>query len=297
MHYEGITWRPPFEAESLLLQVTTGCSHNKCVFCSMYSDVPYRVSPVEEIDADIREAKANFRGKNRRAFLENGDAFSLSADRLKAVAEKINAAFPDFEYISAYASVKNIKDKSLRDLKELRSLKINKINIGVESALDDVLAFLGKGYTAEEAFVQLEKLGEAGMEFGLNFMLGAEGGGNFRRSAAANAEMINRVSPYMVFVGTLHAEEGCALYDEIARGRFRENTLRQLLDEEKQLLSGISAETAFFGTHPSNAVPLFGALPSDVGVMLDKISAFEDSAPASVLDSVPGKGEEGAIIL
>ena len=117
--------------------------------------------------------------------------------------------------------------------------------------------------------------------------------GSFLLGAASLLES----SPYMVFVGTLHAEEGCALYDEIARGRFRENTLRQLLDEEKQLLSGISAETAFFGTHPSNAVPLFGALPSDVGVMLDKISAFEDSAPASVLDSVPSKGEEGAIIL
>lgn len=294
MHYEGITWRPPFEADSLLLQVTTGCSHNKCAFCTMYSDVEYKVSPMSEIDEDIAEARRTFNGR-KRVFLENGDAFSLSADRLARIAEKINVAFDDFSYISCYASIKNIKDKTVEQLKQLKDLKFDRLNVGVESALDDVLTYLNKGFTSAEAYEQLDKLNQAGIKYCLNFIIGSEGFGNYRRSAEANAEMVNRLKPYMIFVGTLHYEEGCRLYDDIKNGVFKENTLRQIMTEELEFIKGIKSDTIFFGTHPSNALPLCGVLPRDGEKLVGDITSLMAQISPSVLDSVPAKGEEGEL--
>ena len=118
MKYTGPVFRPPFEAHSLLLQVTVGCSHNKCTFCTMYRDTPFQVESMEQIEKDLREARQSY-ALVRRIFLVNADPFVLSADKLKAIAEKINEIFPEIETIAMYASVKNIIDKTDEELKEL----------------------------------------------------------------------------------------------------------------------------------------------------------------------------------
>ncbi len=135
-----IMYRPPFEAGSFLLEVTKSCSHNRCSFCTMYRDVPFRVIAMEEVEAQIRDA-VPYAAYIDRVFLENGDAFVLSADKLIEIAELIHMYLPRVETIAMYASIKNIQGKTDDELKALRQLGINELNIGVESGLDDCYYF------------------------------------------------------------------------------------------------------------------------------------------------------------
>ncbi|MBR0409287.1 MAG: radical SAM protein [Clostridia bacterium] len=131
MNLTGIVYRPPYEADSLLLQVTQGCSHNKCTFCYMYPEVQFSVCPMEQVEADIDEY-ARYRPSARRVFLEHGDAFVLSADRLLKIAEAIHRKLPQVETISMYASIQNIKGKTDEELRQLRAAGIHGLDIGVE---------------------------------------------------------------------------------------------------------------------------------------------------------------------
>ena len=154
MNMTGIVYRPPYEANSLLLQVTLGCSHNKCTFCYMYPDVRFKVCPMEEVEADIEEA-ARYCPNVKRVFLEHGDAFVLSAERLLKIADAIHRKLPKAETIAMYASIQNIKTKTDEELRQLRAAGIHGLDIGVESGLDAALSYMNKGHTAEEAREQL----------------------------------------------------------------------------------------------------------------------------------------------
>ena len=154
MKYTGNIYRPPFEARSLLLQVTVGCSHNKCAFCTMYRDVPFSVEPLSQIEADLKEA-SRYAPQVTRVFLENGDPFVLSADKLCAIAERIYRYLPKVKTIAMYASILNIKTKTDAELLRLRKLGINELNIGVESGLDTALIRMNKGYSRDQAIYEL----------------------------------------------------------------------------------------------------------------------------------------------
>ncbi len=150
MNLTGMVYRPPYEANSLLLQVTLGCSHNKCTFCYMYPDVKFTVCPMEQIEEDIEEA-ARVCPDAERVFLEHGDAFVLSADRLTQIAEAIHRKLPKVKTIAMYASIQNIKHKTDAELRRLCDLGVGGLDIGVESGLDAALAYMNKGHTAAEA--------------------------------------------------------------------------------------------------------------------------------------------------
>ena len=148
MNLSGIVYRPPYEANSFLLQVTKGCSHNRCTFCSMYPDVPFAVCPMEEVEADLEEG-ARYCPDVTRVFLEHGDAFVLSSDRLLAIAEAGHRKLPKVETIAMYASIQNIRTKTDAELRELRACGIHGLDIGVESGLDAALTYMNKGHTAK----------------------------------------------------------------------------------------------------------------------------------------------------
>ena len=241
MHYSGTVWRPPFEFRSLLLQVTAGCSHNGCSFCSMYRNTPFRVSPMEEVRADLSEAARRF-PETERIFLLSGDAFVLPAEKLLEIAEAAHQALPRLKTISCYASVQNVKNKTVPELKALRAAGINEPNFGIETGLPDLLKAMNKGFTLEEAREQLGKLREAGMDFSANLILGGaallsppgaspagasppgaspasacQDGGMYayltqkaetyaliEEKAAADASLMNELRPSLIFVTTLH---------------------------------------------------------------------------------------------
>jgi radical SAM superfamily enzyme YgiQ (UPF0313 family) len=297
MTYTGPVFRPPFEANSLLIEVTSGCSHNACTFCTMYRGTQFHVAPLEQIEHDILEAK-RFQPWAKRVFLTGADPFVLSADKLAAIAEKINAAFPEVETIAMYASVKNILGKTDEELRHLRALKINELNIGVESGLDEVLRHLNKGFTLDEARTQLGRLRAAGIDYSANIILGAAGTDKWKENAAASAKLMNETKPYLIFLATLHVDAGSPLYDELKAGTFVENTLGQNLQEEAEFLQGLELDgTAFFGLHTSNVIPVAGTLPEDKQELLGLLEKGMAKIPARILDSRPEKGYEGMAIL
>ena len=295
MKYTGITYRPPFEAGSLLLQVTEGCSHNSCSFCTMYRDVPFRTESIEQIEKDIQEA-AKYVPHVNRVFLENGDPFVLSADRLIQIAEKIHQYLPDVETISMYASIKNIQNKSDEELLRFRSLRINELNIGVESGLDDALMLMNKGYTAKQALYELNRLKNAGIDYGANIIFGAAGNGRHQENAEATAELLNETRPYLIFTGTIHADPGCPLYEDLQNGAFVENTFEEYLQEEEHFLSLLDLPGClYFGLHPSNVVPMQGYLNEDKELLLGEIQKKRKWL-GKRLDERPVRYGEGAIL-
>ena len=295
MHYTGQVYRPPFEEDSLLLQVTAGCSHNKCSFCTMYRGVPFSVSPEEEILEDLEEA-ARLRPGTARVFLEGGDAFVLSAERLERIAAMIHEKLPRARTITMYASVLNVRTKTDTELRRLRALGINELNIGLESGLDEALKLMNKAYTAAEAEKELRRLKAAGFDFCLNIIFGAAGAGLRLENARATAELINGTKPFLIFTGTVHADPGCPLFDDMRSGAFREPTFGEYLEEEELFLRLLELEnTYFFGAHPSNVLPMRGMLPRDKKAMLDALEEYR-GALGGRLDEYPLRTGEGAIL-
>lgn len=297
MNYTGNIYRPPFESRSLLLQVTVGCSHNKCAFCTMYRDVPFRMEPMEQIEADLREA-AQYAAYVKRVFLENGDPFVLPADRLIRIAELIHRYLPNTETIAMYASIPNIKTKTDAELRRLRSMGINELNIGLESGLDEALLRMNKGYTARESLQELLRLRAAGIDYGANVIFGAAGPELRLENAVRTAELLNKTTPYLIFTGTIHADPGCPLYDQMERGEFVENTVEQYLEEEEAFLKALDGKDCFyFGLHPSNIVGLYGDVATEREKMLDMIAQKRKTLRKEQLMSVPRRRAEGAVIL
>jgi radical SAM superfamily enzyme YgiQ (UPF0313 family) len=271
MLYEGTTYRPPPEADSLLLQVTVGCAHNRCRFCTMYRDVSYRPVPMDRIEADLREARGIF-ARAERIFLVNGDAFVLKAKKLKAIAARIIKVFSECRTISMYASIGNIQTKSDQDLAELKEAGINDLYVGVESGWDKVLMHLNKGHTVAQAQHQLNRLNQAGIKHIANLMLGVAGLGNGVENGRRTADFLNRTRPDLIWVGTLGIFEGTELYKEMANGSFVPASELEILEEEKTLINEIDLpKVPFYGVHPTNTVRLAGKLPDDRPKMIAAI--------------------------
>ncbi|MGQ1909110.1 radical SAM protein [Marinifilum sp. RC60d5] len=271
MKYTGTTYRPPIEANTLLLQVTVGCSHNSCSFCTMYKDVQFKIEQMEQIEKDLQEAKLLY-GSQKRIFLLNADAFVLSARKLKEISTKVIEYFPEIEVITMYASVRNIMSKTDNELRELREMRINDLWVGLESGSDDVLKKVNKGHTINDAYEQLERLTKAGIRHNDIFMLGAGGKGKSIENAMQAAKLINITGSNLVGVTSLGFFPGSKIAKDVEDGTFIPATELEILEEERKLIELIEVENMpFYGGHPINATQLNGLLPRDKVQMLQSI--------------------------
>lgn len=271
MKYTGPIFRPPVEADTLLLQVTVGCAHNKCTFCTMYKSVRFSTEPLAQIEKDLQKAREIY-GDLKRIFLINGDAFVLSASRLKPIAELIIKYFPNMEVITMYASVRNIMDKSDEDLLELRNLRINDLWVGLETGNDEVLKHMNKGFTLKDSYEQLERLNKAGIRHNGIFLLGIGGSGKGIRNAIDTSKLINTIKPKLVGLTSLGIFEGSELSKEVHNGDFIPATELEILREERKLIELIEVENMpFYGNHPTNAINIVGNLPRDKQKMIKRI--------------------------
>jgi radical SAM superfamily enzyme YgiQ (UPF0313 family) len=261
----------------------------------MYPDVKFTVCPMEQIEADLEEAAQVWPGVER-VFLEHGDAFVLSADKLTQIAAAIHNQLPKVKTIAMYASIQNIKHKTDAELRRLSDLGISGLDVGVESGLDAALTYMNKGHTAKEAREQLLRLTEAGMDYSFNAILGCGGAELWQENADATADLINAVQPHLLFIGSLHAEPGCRLFQDMKDGVFHECTIGQLLDEQERLIRRLDLNnTYYFGSHPSNLVPMQGRLPEQKQDMIDVIRETRE-ALRTQLDMFPLRGGEGAVL-
>jgi len=263
MHFTGQVYRHPMEGSTKLLEVTAGCSHNKCAFCTMYRNTKFGVLQIDHVEEDLIELKA-MNVPVRRIFLVNGEAFVLSVARLIEIGQLINKYFPEIEIITSYASIQNLKNKSVEDLKVLRNLKFNEFHIGLESAYDPALKMMKKGFTVAEAYENLQKLKDAGMDWDVHVLTGLAGKGNSDLHIKETVKLINKFKPYMVSVMPIAVTKGIELEAIRDRGEFIECSELEKLEEEKMLLrlldyDGLD-EAQFFGSHNYNLIPVSGVL-------------------------------------
>lgn len=260
MHYTGQVYRHPTEAGVPLLEVTAGCSHNKCTFCTMYRKTPFKVSPQDHIDEDLQELKDMGRPV-KRIFLVNGEPFILSTERLIEIGQKINKYFPEIETITCYASIISIKNKTLEDLKKLRTLNFNQLHIGIETAYDPALSMMKKGFTQAEAYENIKKLTDAGFEWDALLMTGVAGKGHGDAHIKETAKLLNTYPPYMVSVMPTSVSKGSELEVIRDQGDFVECTELENLEEQKHLLELLETEqTYLFASHVFSLIPVSGPL-------------------------------------
>lgn len=287
MHYTGEIYRPPMEARYPLLEVTAGCSHNKCAFCMMYQNTPFRVSPLEHVEEDIIEIKHTYPAPIKRIFLLNGDPFVLKSDRLVAIAKLIHKHLPNIETITCYTSIYNLNNKTVEELKELRSLGYNKIYIGLETGYAPALKMINKGCSVEDEFKGLEKLKEAGIEYHVIIMLGIAGRGNYRANAEATAKVLNSYPPRSVSVMPTSVIEGSELAKMRDRGEYVEATEGEQIKEQIVLLENLKMpdETVYFGAHMYNIISTHGKF-KDKDLFLERFHRALEELDESFLNSV-----------
>lgn len=287
MKYTGPIYRPPYEANTLLLQVTVGCAHNKCTFCTMYREVKFATESIEQVEKDLIEAKRNY-GKVKRVFLVNGDAFVLSASRLIPIAKLIHKYLPEVETITMYASISNIKGKTDEELKKLSDLGIGDLWVGAETGHAEALEYHNKGFSLADSYQQLARLNKAGISFLFGFMFGAAGSGKGIENAIATAKLINATNPVGIVPTTLSPAEGSKLAKDIENDKFTLATELEVLEEQKKLLELIELDNvAYLGIHVINSISFDALLPRDREKSIKRIDDAIAKADKNYLNSVP----------
>ena len=279
-HFTGTVWRPPYEAHSVLLQATVGCTHHACKFCSLYGDLRFRLSPPEEIEADLRSI-ARCQPRARRVFLVGANPFVLSYNRLVRLADTIRDYLPKVQTIGMFARITDIKTKSDEELRELRARGITGLTIGTETGDEPSLEFMHKGHTAAETMAQCRRLDEAGIEYYFTYMTGLAGAGNGLRAADATAALFNRLHPYIIGIVSLTLFPEAPLAADVAAGRFVEAGERERLEELRAFIAALTVPATLMGHTVSNTVPLLGRLPEDRARLLselaDALARFDES--------------------
>lgn len=273
MNYEGVVYRPPSEARSLILQVTIGCAHNTCTFCNMYKAKTFRIRTMDEILAEIKElVEMGYAPYIRKVFLADGDALVLPARMLLDILAALKKAFPLCKRVSAYGTARDVLNKTDAELTALREAGLELIYIGAETGDDEILRYIRKSVTAEEIGAAGEKLKKNGMGTSVTFISGLGGRQRVERHAVSCAELLNRMNPEFASFLTLRLYEGTPMYDEVAGGRFERITPDEIMDEMEIFLGKAdSPGTVFRTNHASNYVILAGTMNEDIPAMLGDV--------------------------
>jgi Fe-S oxidoreductase len=279
MRYEGSVYRPPSEAYSLIVQVTIGCAHNKCTFCSMFKDKRFRVRNVKEVLEDLDSARQHYRNVNR-IFLADGDALVLQNKDLLVILDHIGKLFPECERVGIYGSPQDVLRKSKAELEELRDHGIGIIYIGAESGSDKVLADIKKGATRAEIIESVKRIEASGIPASVTFISGLAGTDGWEDHAIQSGTMITEMEPSYVGLLTLITEPGTEMHRDIKEGRFRLLSPMEVVKETELLLQNIKVEKTcvFRSNHASNYVSLKGDLPQDKERMLAQLRAAMNNA-------------------
>ncbi|MBT4337170.1 MAG: B12-binding domain-containing radical SAM protein [Bacteroidetes bacterium] len=269
--YDMPLYRPPSEANSLILQLTIGCSWNKCAFCEMYKAKKFRIRTEEEIEEEI-EFLATYDTDVRRVFFADGNAMVLSADKLLRIIDKIHANFPKVHRISAYALPKDILSKSEEDLKALKEAGLNLLYVGIESGDDELLEKVNKGETYESTLISLLKAKQAGIKLSLMVINGLGGKKYSFQHALNSAKLINEIQPEYVSTLVLSFPTGEKKYAEHFNGDYESMTKIDLIQEMEVFLEHSDLNCSIFRSdHASNYLVLKGILGRDKGRLLMQV--------------------------
>lgn len=284
MHYTGTIWRPPYEAYSLLIQVTAGCTHHSCKFCTLYEDLPFKfkLSPFSEIEQDLAEASKYYH-KVPRVFFTGANPFVLSTEKLKTLAKMVKEYFPKYETIGCFARITDITPKTVEELRGLRALGYDGITIGVETGDDEMLAFMNKGFQSKDTIEQCKKLETANISYNFFYLTGISGAGRAEIGAKETAKVFNQLHPKIIESSMLTIYKNSELYEEIQKENWREESEIEKLIELKTLIENLKITTRIVTDGASNLIQVRGNLPKDKKKLIKHLQYQISNADESVL--------------
>ena len=256
MHFTGTVYRNPYWPTYPLLEITQGCTHNRCKFCTMYRDIPFRMSPMEWIEEDLREI-VQYDPHAKTLQLLSANPLALSYDRLMPVLEMIHRYLQEVEFIYASTRVTDIQNKTVEQLKNLKEMGIREISLGIESGDDWTLERINKGYHSEDILEQCHKLEEAGIRYWMTFLNGVAGREHSRDHAVNSAKLFSQCKPMLVGTGGLTLFPGTPLLEEARKGEFDPLSEREMLVELKMFVENLTCDCSFI-THHTVAANLTG---------------------------------------
>ena len=273
MHYEGNCIRPPSEAFSILLQVTVGCSHNKCTFCGTYTGKRFRIKDDSMILGDILFA-SKYMKRQDRVFLMDGDALIIPQKRLMWILDRIKEHLPWVRRVGSYANAKSIKMKTPEQLKDLKKNGLGILYLGVETGDEELLKKIRKGSSPQHLINMGRKVREAGIKLSVTVLLGIAGRGRSLEHAKATGELLSRMDPNYVGALTVMLIPGTPLHEESQNGTFEVPTEKELLLELREMIAHTNLSRGlFFSNHASNYLPIKARLPKGKQVALDQIDS------------------------
>ena len=282
MHFTTGINRPPYEANSGFLQVTSGCSHKACTFCGYFKQCAFKLSPMNEIAEDVKEIPLYF-GAPERIFLQSADAFAASFDTLMQTAYLIHKHVPSVKTIGGYARIDNFIDKTVEQLRELRKVGYANPYLGVESGDDEILLRTHKGYDAKTAREQLEKLTLADMPIIANFLNGLGGKDYGLSHAQKTAELYDGINISMIEVSSLTLVPGTNLFYQRQKGKFVEAGEVERLREMQEFLRRLTNETIFLSDHVSMPFFVKAKLPNQRDEIISGIDKIIDEVGEETL--------------
>ncbi len=268
MRYEGVVYRPPSEAYSLIIQVTLGCSHNKCTFCDMYKDRSFKIKSLEEVFEDLELSRKYYKYV-RRIFLADGDALILKTENLEKILIKIKELFPECERVAVYGTPADILRKSEEDLIKLKNLGLDIIYIGVESGSDEVLKDVKKGVTSEEIIKAGQKVKRTGIKLSATLISGLGGKEKSQLHAVESARVISTINPDYLGILTLMNAPGTEMHEKIENNEITLLNPKEVMVETRELIRNLEVENCVFrSNHASNYAPLAATLGEEKEALL-----------------------------
>ncbi|MCF2680903.1 radical SAM protein [Faecalicatena contorta] len=276
MEYEGQICRAPMERSAFMLPIMVGCSYNRCKFCTLFRHLKYRVLPISQVEEELLRVK-NAGGNPRKIFLGDGNAFGLGTDHLLQVLGLIKQYFPQCENINMDATVTSILKKSDDELVRLYEKGVRHLYLGIESGLDDVLAFMEKDHNQEQAYEAIERLKKSGLIYDAHIMTGVAGKGRGRENAEALAKFLNETNPAHIVNFSMFIHEEAPLYAHVEDGSFIPADELECLKEEKRLIELLKGNVAgqeilYDGFHDLIEFRVRGNIPKDQEKMITKLN-------------------------
>lgn len=281
MRYEGTVYRPPSEANSLIIQATIGCPHNRCTFCPLYKNTTFRIRPVQEIKEDLFAAREYYGQFIESVFFADGNTIIMKTDQLIEIFDYARSLFPHLERITVYGSSRFVGKKSLEDLRRLKEAGLGRVHMGMESGDDITLQRIKKGTNSAEIIASGSKLKEAGIETSEYYLVGIGGRERTREHAINSALTLSAFSPDYIRLRTYIPMPGTPLFEDYQNGVFQLLSPHEALREIRLLVENLNCNNSqVFSDHINNYWNVHGLLPNDREIMLagiDKALTIRES--------------------
>ena len=274
LNYQGIVIRPPSEADSLILQITLGCSDNNCIFCPAYKDKKFQIKNISQIEKEVKKASELY-PHTRRIFYADGDAVIIEQEELLRILDMTVENFPELSRIGVYGSIKSLENKSVLQLKKLKQKKLGIIYLGIETGDPEVYGLIRKYGSPEKNIETCIKVKDAGIKLNTTVVLGL-GGKQFSVPHAVNtAKVLNQAQPDQVAALTLMIVEGTVIYNIARKGEFIALDKYEMLQELSMLIKNMdNFRCQFFSNHASNYFPIRARFPRDKESILAELDSI-----------------------